>query len=269
MRIITKVLVRLLMIVMFISLFSLELTNVRMLGVTEDEVAAIEVRVEFSELIIKVLKSAPFDPAQMAYLLSCKGSAAILLLKEAHKMGQPWEDIREVSLATVGGRCKPPHIDEELMTLWREISGGYINWLVEELLHQMTNLLHTDEEKVGDSHRAAARITAGFLASISRLHLRFSFAINRAFGLTSIAHGLLGGLGLVPGDVNFRALKTSRGGSFLMATMDLIDAHVEFWFGAESKACRGALRRELSKQCAYRKARMTRKVLVKMTNTRR
>ena len=90
---------------------------------------------------------------------------------------------------------------------WEAVSGGLVDWVVDAGLRLALRWLEVaDEFSVTDQDPLGPQTAAGLVALSSRLYLRVNFALHRVFGCLSVAHGWMGEFGLVPPEVDFRAL---------------------------------------------------------------
>ena len=137
---------------------------------------------------------------------------------------------------------------EGAQDLWEGVSGGLVDWVVDAGLRLVLRWLKVDKEfSMTDDQdplgpQTAAEMAAGLVALSSRLYLRLNFAVHRVFGCLSVAHGWMGEFGLVPPEVDFRALIASRHGSYVPAVIDLTGAHTSFWWGDQISSAMSAMR---------------------------
>jgi hypothetical protein len=214
-------------------LVSFDVGNLAGLGIREDEVAILQEKLDFSDVVAAVITRAGHNVTLATLLVSCPGTTAMVLAHEAYNIKDrnyfrvlPMED----------GACAATSFSEDARVLWEGVSGANlaIDWLVDAGLRTIVRSLEaadkfslTGQDPLGPE--TAAEMVAGLLASTSRLNLRLSFARHRAFGVLSAIHGYMGEKALVPLEVDFRALVASRDGSYALATFDLMGAHFSFW----------------------------------------
>lgn len=191
MRCFIKMFVGLLIAMGISRLFSLDMRDIRMLDMPQDQLRAIENHLRFSENVVGVFERAESDPAFSGYLLACPGSTAMLLAEEAYKTS-----IRGISLyhrvgaiGWSGEECVPPRVDQDVVAIWRNVTGGSLDIFIEEALRKSVRSIGIAEElgeESNSSHRAAAKFMVRFLGSLSQVNLRYTLAMHRFLGVPSI-----------------------------------------------------------------------------------
>ena len=224
---------------------SLNVADMVGLGMREGEVTLLEEKLAFSDAVVTVVTSAGGDITTAAYLTSCPGVIAMVVAHEA-RTHQISPDRHRANQRKKQDACLLM-FSADAQDLWEAVSGGGVDWVVDAGLRLVLRWLEAAEEfsVTGQDPlgpQTAAEMAAELVALSSRLYLRVNFALHRVFGCLSVAHGWMGEFGLVPPDVDFRALIASRHGSYVPAIVDLVGAHASFWWGDQISSAMSAMR---------------------------
>lgn len=116
------------------KLFMLDVSDIHTLGIAEDVANAIKSHVEFSGEFVRVLERVGSDRVMLEYVLACPGRAAPVVAYLTYLGEKSIDNVIRVQHAE-GGVCLGygTQVPDEAIGLWKETTGGRIDWVVEEV----------------------------------------------------------------------------------------------------------------------------------------